>query len=794
MTSNAELVHRTVNYSLRAPRIAIVVPDLPKWQFIASLVLEQASISWGGAGFILIPHKNGKVENSFLRIANKYDPDHVVSVKTFYSELMEVMPDIFLPIMLDRQPMSPNILRSQANPPFFSIIHEDELAREAVASACSPFRHYTDIVPNGLLAQKFLFESATAEFLRDINSSIEIIDLPVSALDLSTSDLSVLKMSKNGKCRGYADPSLHTSMDQARRLTLVRDLFDIGSNGIQTQPLQWWGEQKWERSCAGLSPTRRGYAPEVFYIVVGDKFSDFCLFHDIDRINGTSRWVPESWLDTNSPYAPVVRELLHELAFTSVATGVKTVVISHDRDSSVMKDLLQQNQGNSLHVITDWSWLSSLRKSEINWNEMSNRSLELNQDFDKDLVLPAYISDDGSIELVQRSPPFVPETEGFGGPESKPWIIDLSIEGCSMPTGRDFPGVNLQVATGPFKERLRSGRDGVSYMNRSFGFVFAGATLRQSLARPKIRIPGLLEWITFKALQKGWKVSPSDAGQSAMSCIKIWGDRESLANDLLKYGTFFGEFQCARGQKSLDRYQNGDGCVLGEEGFLTFKAAERLLKSEDFDSLQIRKTLDRFTQLGVLGRGLILRCPECSHTQWMKIDSLQETSTCLRCHGKIPLIQSNWKLPEDEPTWFYDLHPIVRKLIRNNGDVPILTGKILHQKYKDGEILPELNFLKVGESNIEVDLIYGNPRQIVMAEAKKNPEFGAEDRSRQLNNLAKIAKLLEVDSVILASGNQGEWADAIKTQAERILDSVVHANGYSPKLVFMVNVRGFSNS
>ena len=794
MTSNAELVHRTVNYSLRSPRIAIVVPDLPKWQFIASLVLEQASITWGGAGFILIPHKNGLVEDLFLRIANKYDPDHVVSIKTFYSELMEVMPDMFLPIMLDGRPVSPDVLRSQSIPPFFSIMHEDELAKEAVASACSPFRIYSDIVPNGLLAQKYLSESATPEFLHDINSSLEIIDLPVSSLDLLTSDLSVLKMSKKGKCHGYADPSVHPAMDQAMRVTLVRELFDIGSNGIQNQLLQWWGEQKWERSRTGLSPIRRGYAPEVFYIVVGDEFSDFCLFHDIDRISGASRWIPKIWLDTNSTYAPIVRELLSELAFTAVATGVKTIVISHNQDASVMKELLLQNQGNSLHVITDWSWLSSLEKSEINWREMSNRSLELNQDFDKDLVLPAYISDDGAIELVQRLPPFVPETEGFEGSESKPWIIDVAIEGCAMPTGHEFPGDNLQVATGPFKERLRSGRDGVSYMSHSFGFVFTGSTLRQSLGRPKLRIPGLLEWITFKAWQKGWKVSPSDAGQSALSCIKIWGDRESLADDLLKFGTFFREFQCERGQKSSNRYPNGDGCVLSEEGFLSFKAAERLLKSEDFDALQIRRTLDRFTQLGVLGRGLILRCPECSQTQWIKLESLQETSACQRCQGKIPLTQSNWKHPEDEPTWFYDLHPIVRKLIRNNGDVPILTGRLLHLKNKGGEILPELNFSKVGESTIEVDLIYGNPNQIVIAEAKKNPEFGSEDRNKQIDNLAKIAKLLEVNLVILSSGNQGEWTDAIKTQVERNLASVAHANGYSPKLDLLVNVRELSNS
>lgn len=789
MKVNAELVHRSVNYSLRSPRIAIVVPDLPKWQFIVSLVLEQASITWGGAGFILIPHKDGVVENLFLRIANKYDPDHVVSIRTFYSELMDIMPEHFPPIMSDGQPLSSDQLRSQSNPPFFNIRSEDEQAKEAVARACSPFRFFSDVVPTGLLAQKYLFESATPEFVRSLNFPPEIIDLPVSSLASSTSQLSVLKMSKKGKCYGYASPSLDPAMDTQARLALARDLFDLNPLGIQTQRLQWVHEQNWVESRFGVSPIRRGYARDVFYIVIGEDFSDFCLFHDLDRINGASRWIPKSWLESSSPYASVVRELCSELAFTAVSSGTKTVVTSKSLESSAVKDLLQQNQGSAVHVVTDWSWLTSVEHNAINWIEMRNQSLELSKDYDKDLVLPLNISRDGTTELVQRLPPFVPETEGFEGTEGRPWIVDVLVEGTSMPSGGNFPGDNLQISNGPFKERLRSGRDGVSYMNRSFGWVFSGATLRQSLARPKVRIPGLLEWITFKAGQEGWKVSPSDAGQSTLSCINIWGSRETFANDLLNFGTFFSEFQCDKGQRTSSRYPEGEGCVLGDEGFLSFKAAERLLKSVNFDAMQVRITLDRFTQLGALRRGLILKCPECAQTQWIKLDILQETSTCQRCQGRIPLTQSTWRKPEDEPTWFYDLHPIVRKLMKSNGDVPCLTGQSLYLKYNGGEILPELNFSKLGESTIEVDMIYGNTHHVVIAEAKKNPEFDSGDRIKQIENLAKIARLLEVGSIVLASGNPGEWSGNVRTQVEDLLAGVVHASGYSPKLDLLVNVR-----
>jgi hypothetical protein len=35
---------------------------------------------WGGSGFLLIPHHNGRVSRSLRRLVRAYDPDYVVTL------------------------------------------------------------------------------------------------------------------------------------------------------------------------------------------------------------------------------------------------------------------------------------------------------------------------------------------------------------------------------------------------------------------------------------------------------------------------------------------------------------------------------------------------------------------------------------------------------------------------------------------------------------------------------------------------------------------------------------------
>ena len=55
--------------TLRPARVAVVFDGGDDWQYWARLAIDAASQVWGGAGFILIPHRDGEVVPSLLQAA-----------------------------------------------------------------------------------------------------------------------------------------------------------------------------------------------------------------------------------------------------------------------------------------------------------------------------------------------------------------------------------------------------------------------------------------------------------------------------------------------------------------------------------------------------------------------------------------------------------------------------------------------------------------------------------------------------------------------------------------------------
>ena len=78
--------------------------------------------------------------------------------------------------------------------------------------------------------------------------------------------------------------------------------------------------------------------------------------------------------------------------------------------------------------------------------------------------------------------------------------------------------------------------------------------------------------------------------------------------------------------------------------------------------------------------------------------------------------------PIEEPTWFYDLHPTARALLRDNGDVPLLLSHHLRsgseRSFADA---PEFELFNAdGNREAETDLLALVDRQLIIAEAKSN--------------------------------------------------------------------------
>ena len=60
--------------TLRPARVAVVFDGGDDWQYWVRLAIYAASQVWGGAGFILIPHRGGEVAPCLLQAASVYDP------------------------------------------------------------------------------------------------------------------------------------------------------------------------------------------------------------------------------------------------------------------------------------------------------------------------------------------------------------------------------------------------------------------------------------------------------------------------------------------------------------------------------------------------------------------------------------------------------------------------------------------------------------------------------------------------------------------------------------------------
>ena len=71
------------------------------WHYWARLAIYAASQVWGGAGFILIPHRDGEVAPSLLQAASAYDPDHVVLLRITVRHFELARPGV-QPLRLER--------------------------------------------------------------------------------------------------------------------------------------------------------------------------------------------------------------------------------------------------------------------------------------------------------------------------------------------------------------------------------------------------------------------------------------------------------------------------------------------------------------------------------------------------------------------------------------------------------------------------------------------------------------------------------------------------------------------
>lgn len=787
---SSDFVHVPVRIALRSSRVLIVVPDYEPWHSYASIVMDLASKIWGGAGFIFVPHANGVVDPNFLRLANAYDPDHVVGVRFSRMELMDINPEFYQVALEDGTRLTREEILTNTGLQDCELSRFDRIATNTVAAACNPFYNYHSDDEPGYPDHQSLSEFSLLETNdNEVDSENVENDLGLSADNILTQDLAVLRASKTGRTTGYRIPTDNPIPTDLQLKELAGKILKLDLFFRERRPFDWASEGSWTESLKELLPVSRLRGRQTFYLVIGDGCHDYYLSHGLDRLGGLAVWIPERWLSAQSIFQPVVARLIENLFHHQRSTANLVKVVSTTSTISTIVTSLRSLPHLVSDPENDGSWLQGVEIEDLDLTSVSRGFLALQDDFDRDEVLPALRFSSGTIEFVNKIPALLPITKGVAENRDREWVIDFDVTDSQMVSGHGLRGEHLEIKDSPFSERVRSGRDGISIMNRSFGFVPTGATIRQSLARPRLRTLGLLDWVRFQASAQGWKVNISDAGQKAASAARMWGSRESLAEDIYRIAPFFSEFRVVNGESTSKRYPHQDGVALGDEGFLTFQAAQRTLVPLGMADEAIRETLDRLLDINVLRRGLILKCLECGKCQWLALSVLSTHGVCARCDSSIPITQTTWRDPLSEPKWFYDLHPIVRQLLGDFGDVPLLTGRKLQSETKRGEVAVEIEFRKDGESTIEIDLVFGTRDHLTVGECKTHSDVAPKERNKKIGKLVVIANMLQADGVILAAGDPRDWTEAQTKAVEQRLDGPNKQTGRIRKVEMLSGLR-----
>lgn len=338
-----------------------------------------------------------------------------------------------------------------------------------------------------------------------------------------------------------------------------------------------------------------------------------------------------------------------------------------------------------------------------------------------------------------------------------PYEVDLQAQGSGLPRGRGLDVGRLSPSLADLATTwIRSGRDGIAYHARRDGIVLAGASQTSRLARPRVQEPDLLAWADAVAEPQGLRFRLSDAGLRVEILTRLAGGRLALCH--LIAGPMLPALRtCLDRRPTAEAFPDGDGLVLtGGHGLLRYSGiAARSAEPPVPDvPARTRGLTDELLTRRLLRRGLVLGCGLCQRPSFVAVDDVAQTNACSRCGAENELVQARWRHPADEPVWHYDLHPAVRELLAQHGDVPLLLSAWLRSRSAGYSDAAEIEMHPPGGAPVaEADLLAHADGRLIVAEAKSNDALGQNGRKTAdaATKKARIAATLRADQLVLAT-------------------------------------------
>jgi hypothetical protein len=487
------------------------------------------------------------------------------------------------------------------------------------------------------------------------------------------------------------------------------------------------------RGCNWYIQTRSDWEDRPYYVVCGDSAADFCLALALDRCYGDGAWFPQAFAQADDELADMVRTTLARVVDSIESRPI--VCTSMTADAATLEETLRS--------------LPAKVVREGQYTVVESARLPLGR--------PWRLLDRVQVERG-GSQPFVGAELAGDLPLLQPtdvkgkevwdctWQVDVAVEGHQLPA-RWCLNSHLSPETHP-RALLRSGTDGISFYSHSMGFVVAGSSVEQALARPRLRVPDGREIFDALLAHGGLRCEDSAAGRYTQATIDLWGSLEWLADNLRRPFTR-GLLHAYLSKEPSD--DSGIFLTSRDRRFLSFEQAGR---ASGTLGVVTRRLLDAYVAQRVLRRGLILQCRRCGYADWYPLEALGQTFTCGRCRHVSLIVEAAWKQPEGgEPNWYYDLDEVVYQALRHDVAAPVLALSELAQGAQSILVRPEADVYGDQGLLTEIDLWAVIDGQVVVGEAKTVDRLHrtrAGER-RIAARLAGVAEAITADQVVLAT-------------------------------------------
>jgi hypothetical protein len=522
--------------------------------------------------------------------------------------------------------------------------------------------------------------------------------------------------------------------------------------------------------------------------VIGNTAEDHALALLCDRVFHHGAWIPTAFLHQETPAGMAALTGLRGLRHLPGGSHRPVLVTSTSESLDEVKRILDPiNDLFTIHNIDGTPVSPGPEFVAVAPEELASETYQcFLADPTAFNVLQTVPAREGPGEVSVLTQMQFPYPEIADQVEDARWCIDVTVARYSAPPRTGLASrVFLQDAVGSIPDAVtRAGRDGVAFGSANVGFIHSGTPREGRLAHPLLRFPAAEQIFAELASVQSATVRRSDAGRRAAIAVEMWGSLEAIQADLR--GPVRQLLNGFLSPPATHRFVRNR--LRSPQRWLPYASTRCGRPQRDRGRGTARSTLDRLITAKVLRRGLILNCGRCRWQAFYRIEELgPSTFPCMACGSVSELTKETWANNEAEPVWHYSLDQVVRELLRQHGDVPLLAVDQLTTGRRSVLWSPELIVSK-GNGTVELDIAIIIDGKIVLGEAKSNGTLGPGGKSPKnaAERLVATAQTLSADEIVLATSTP-TWTPGTRAA----IDAAVAAKwtrGPKPKITELTGI------